>query len=92
MTGEHAATRYMRQTKKGWVGMSRNHYFLVSYRLGKQKKSTEVQMGASVLTPEQARYHIESLHSSELPSEITDIEVKPLGDSSEQEPGQQRQT
>lgn len=72
--------------------MSRNHYFLVSYRLGKQKKSTEVQTGASVLTPEQARYHVESLHSSELPSEITDIEVKPLGDSSEQEPGQQRQT
>ncbi|AEF22784.1 MULTISPECIES: hypothetical protein [Pseudomonas] len=72
--------------------MSRNHYFLVSYRLGKQKKSTEVQAGASVLTPEQARYHIESLHSSELPSEITDIQVTPRGGASDQEPGQQRQT
>lgn len=74
--------------------MSRNHYFLVSYRLGKQKKSTEVQAGASVLTPEQARYHVESLHSSDLPSEITDIEVKPLGDVAvaEQEPGQVRQS
>lgn len=72
--------------------MSKNHYFLVSYRLGKQKKSTEVQAGAPVLTPEQARYHIESLHSSDLPSEITDIEVKPLGDTTDQEPGQVRQT
>lgn len=72
--------------------MSRNHYFLVSYRLGKQQKSTEVQAGAPVLTPEQARYHIESLHSDELSSEITDIDVKPLGDASEQEPGQARQT
>jgi len=72
--------------------MSKNHYFLVSYRLGKQKKSTEVQAGAPVLTPEQARYHIESLHSSDLPSEITDIEVKPLGDTTDQEPGQVRQS
>lgn len=72
--------------------MSKNHYFLVSYRLGRQKKSTEVQAGAPVLTPEQARYHIESLHSSEQPSEITDIEVKPLGEATEQEPGQARQS
>ncbi|OLU27446.1 hypothetical protein BVH03_14635 [Pseudomonas sp. PA15(2017)] len=72
--------------------MSRNHYFLVSYRLGRQKKSTEVQAAAPVLTPEQARYHIESLHGSQLPGEITDIEVKPMGGATDQEPGQQRQT
>ncbi|UCJ15996.1 hypothetical protein K5Q02_19595 [Pseudomonas sp. MM211] len=72
--------------------MSRNHYFLVSYKLGNQKKSTEVQAEAPALTPEQARHHIESLHSSELPSEITDIDVKPLGDTGDQEPGQIRQS
>lgn len=72
--------------------MSKNHYFLVSYRLGKQRKSTEVQTGAPVLTPEQARYHIESLHSSDLPNDITDVEVTPLGDAADQEPGQVRQT
>lgn len=72
--------------------MSRSHYFLVSYRLGKQKKSTEVQAGASVLTPEQARYHIESLHSSELPNEVTDIQVTPRGGASDLQPGQQRHT
>ncbi|KIP96623.1 MULTISPECIES: hypothetical protein [Pseudomonas] len=72
--------------------MSRNHYFLVSYKLGSQKKSTEVQAAAPALTPEQARHHIESLHSSELPSEITDIDVKPLGDTGDQEPGQVRQS
>lgn len=72
--------------------MSRNHYFLVSYRLGKQKKATEVQVGAAVLTPEQARYHVESLHSSELPSEITELQVTPRGAAGDLEPGQQRQT
>ncbi|SDG82265.1 hypothetical protein SAMN05216588_10179 [Pseudomonas flavescens] len=72
--------------------MSRNHYFLVSYTLGKQKKSTEIQATAPALTPEQARHHIESLHGNELPSEITDIDVKPLGDTGHQEPGHVRQS
>ncbi|TBU83539.1 hypothetical protein [Phytopseudomonas dryadis] len=72
--------------------MSKNHFFVVSYRLGKHSRSTEVQAEAPALTPEQARYHIESLHSDALPSDITDIQVQPLGKATSQEPGQARQT
>ncbi|MEK1904511.1 MAG: hypothetical protein AAAB13_01915 [Pseudomonas sp.] len=66
--------------------MSDTYLFLISYRLDSQARTTEVESEAEILTPEQARFHLESLHTSVLPAEITDVQVRPLAQSSQGAP------
>lgn len=69
--------------------MASNHLFLIRYRLDAQARSVEVQSEAETLTPEQARFHLESLHTSALPAQITDVEVVTLADAGPAGAGQQ---
>lgn len=55
--------------------MSKKHCFLVSYIIDNQPQSTEVEAEEETLTPEQARYYLESLHRSTPNAHITDVQV-----------------
>ncbi|WP_339411402.1 hypothetical protein [Pseudomonas sp. EA_35y_Pfl2_R5] len=58
--------------------MPKKHMFLVRYSLNAQTHSVEVESEAEVLTPEQARFYIESLHTAKLPAQITQVQVSEL--------------
>ncbi|QQE88891.1 hypothetical protein [Azotobacter chroococcum] len=55
--------------------MAKKHYFLVSYTLNEQPQSTEVESDAETLSIDQARFHIAALHTSDVPADITDVQV-----------------
>lgn len=58
--------------------MSKKYRFLINYHLKNQPQSTEVETEVEALTPEQARFHVESLHTSELPLDITEVQISPI--------------
>ncbi|HSC83423.1 MAG TPA: hypothetical protein VLC30_07360 [Pseudomonas sp.] len=56
--------------------MPNRYRFVISYQLQGQVKSTEVTSDVDSMTPAQARYHLESLHTSALPADITAVEIR----------------
>lgn len=51
---------------------------LISYILHNHPHDTMVESASEVLTPEQARLHLNTLHTFEWPSDITDVRVTSL--------------
>ncbi|MGY4531939.1 hypothetical protein ACVW0Y_001055 [Pseudomonas sp. TE3786] len=70
--------------------MSGTYPFVVHYRLHGQARSVEVQSNSEAFTPEQARSHVESLHSSVTSSDITDISVTAGQHGGPSQPGRQQ--
>lgn len=64
--------------------MAKKHHFLVSYILDNQPQSTEVETDAETLSIDQARFHIAALHTSDLPADITDVQVTKISHPHEQ--------
>ncbi|MET1079572.1 MAG: hypothetical protein ABWY06_16285 [Pseudomonas sp.] len=62
--------------------------FQVTYNLDGSAKQLELSTETGVLTPEQARAHIESLHADTVASDITDVQIHEL-DARRPAPGQQ---
>lgn len=55
--------------------MAKKYDFLVSYILDNQPTSVTVQADSESLTPDQARFYVQSLHTEALPGAITDVQV-----------------
>ncbi|MBD9416159.1 hypothetical protein IB234_16485 [Pseudomonas sp. PDM16] len=55
--------------------MTKKYDFLVSYILDNQPKSTTVHADSESMTPNQARFYLQSLHTHALPDTITDVQV-----------------
>lgn len=66
--------------------MSRKYRFLINYNLKSQPKSAEVETEVESLTPDQARFFLESLHTSELPAHITDVVISKASTAKKGEP------
>ncbi len=62
--------------------MTQKYLFVVRYEVDGQARSIEVESEAESLTPEQARFHLESMHTSVLPAQITEVQVHKLADAS----------
>jgi len=66
--------------------MAKKYMFLIRYSLNAHAHSIEVESEAEALTIEQARFYLESLHTSQLPAQILDVEVSKLPESSQGAP------
>lgn len=55
--------------------MAKKHLFLVSYIIKGQPQSVEVESDTESLTPDQALYHLQGLHSESVSGDITDVQV-----------------
>lgn len=48
---------------------------LISYILHNQPHTVQVESDSDELTPDQARFYLNAIHTFEWPSEITDVQV-----------------
>ncbi|MNQ27785.1 hypothetical protein D3C85_410500 [compost metagenome] len=55
--------------------MTKKTLYLISYILNDQPCSVEVTSDSEAMTPDQARFYLGSLHTSESPESITDVQV-----------------
>lgn len=58
--------------------MTHARRFRIHYELEGQPCSHEVDAPSGNLTPDQARFQLESLHSDANPADITDLRIVPL--------------
>ncbi|MCY1406001.1 hypothetical protein D9M71_212560 [compost metagenome] len=55
--------------------MSKKTLFLISYILHNQPRTVEVEADSEAMTPDQARYYLGSIHTSETPDAFSDVQV-----------------
>lgn len=55
--------------------MPKKTLYLISYILNDQPCSVEVRSDSEAMTPDQARFYLGSIHTSESPEAITDVQV-----------------
>ena len=55
--------------------MSKKYDFLVSFILDNQPQSVTVQADSETLTPQQALFYLQALHSEARPGAITDVQA-----------------
>jgi len=56
--------------------MQQTRTFTVNYRLYDQPYTIEVNSFSGSLTPDQARFYVQSRHAEANPADITDIEIQ----------------
>ncbi|MDF3864050.1 hypothetical protein P3W53_06245 [Pseudomonas denitrificans (nom. rej.)] len=56
--------------------MSETRTFTVNYRLHDQPYSIEVNSFSGSLTPDQARFYVQSRHAEANPADITEIQIE----------------